>query len=126
AFICGPGVTVHAEVAWGTVAGLLAAPGGFTRIRLGKLAARFVVGWVQMLALLGWGHWMFGVSLGSSPWGFLALTAAAVFAVVAAGMLVAGLARTREQTLLLGLALVMVLSGLGGCWWPLWVQADWM
>jgi ABC-2 type transport system permease protein len=126
AVIFGTAVTMHDERDWGTVARLLVAPGGFTRILLGKLAARFVVGFVQMLALLAWGHWMFGVSLGSSPWGFLALTAAAVFAVVAAGMLVAGLARTREQTLLLGLALVMVLSGLGGCWWPLWVQADWM
>ncbi len=126
AVIFGTAVTMHDERDWGTLARLLVAPGGFTRILLGKLGARFVVGLVQMLALLAWGHWMFGVSLGPSPWGFLVLVAAAVFAVVAAGMLVAGLAHTREQTLLLGLALVMVLSGLGGCWWPLWMQPDWM
>jgi len=124
--IFGTAVTMHDERDWGTLARLLVAPGGFTRILLGKLLARFVVGLVQMLALLAWGHWAFGVSLGPSPSAFLLLTAAAVFAVVAAGMLVAGLTRTREQTLLLGLAVVMVLSGLGGCWWPLWMQPDWM
>ena len=126
AVIFGTAVTMHDERDWGTLARLLVAPGGFTRILLGKLAARFVVGLVQMIALLAWGHWIFGVSLGPSPWAFLVLVAASVFAIVAAGMLVAGLARTREQTLLLGLALVMVFSGLGGCWWPLWMQPDWM
>jgi ABC-2 type transport system permease protein len=119
-------VTMHDERDWGTLARLLVAPGGFTRILLGKLGARFVIGSVQMALLLGWGRWWFGVSLGSSPWAFLLLTLTAVFAVVAAGMLVAGLARTREQALPLGLSVVMGLSALGGCWWPQWVQPDWM
>ena len=80
-----------------------------------------------MLVLLGWGHWVFGVSLGSSPVGVPAAhDAPSVFAVVAAGMLVAGLARTREQTLPLGLSLVMALSALGGLWWPQSMQPDWM
>ena len=79
-----------------------------------------------MLVLLAWGHWMFGVSLGTSPVAMLLLTAASVFAVVAAGMLVAGIARSREQTLPLGLSLVMALSALGGCWWPQSMQPEWM
>jgi ABC-2 type transport system permease protein len=126
AVVFGTAVTMHDERDWGTLARLLVAPGGFTRILVGKLSARLVVGVAQMVALLAWSRWMFGISLGPSPWAFLALVSAAVFAVVAAGMLVAGLSHTREQTLLLGLALVMVLSGLGGCWWPLWRQPDWM
>jgi ABC-2 type transport system permease protein len=126
AVIFGTALTMHDERDWGTLSRLLVAPGGFTPILLGKLAARYVVGVAQMLLLLGWGRWRFGVSLGSSPWAFLLLTTAAVFAVVAAGMLVAGLARTREQTLPLGLSVVMGLSALGGCWWPQWVQPDWM
>jgi ABC-2 type transport system permease protein len=126
AVVFGTAVTMHDERDWGTLGRLLVAPGGFTRILLGKLAARFAVGFVQMLILLGWGHWMFAVSLGSSPWAFLLLTTAAVFAVVALGMLVAGLSRTREQTLPLGLSAVMAFSALGGCWWPQWVQPDWM
>jgi ABC-2 type transport system permease protein len=126
AVVFGTSLSMHDERDWGTMARLLVAPGGFTRILLGKLAARFVVGVLQMLVLLAWGHYVFGVSLGSSPIAFVLLTMAAVFAVVAAGMLVAGLARSREQTLPLGLSLVMALSALGGCWWPQSMQPDWM
>jgi ABC-2 type transport system permease protein len=126
AVVFGTSMSMHDEREWGTLARLLVAPGGFTRILLGKLAARFAIGVVQMLVLLGWGHWVFGVSLGSSPTAVLLLTAAAVFAVVAAGMLVAGLARSREQTFPLGLSLVMVLSALGGLWWPQSMQPLWM
>src|SRR5215468_10365386 len=126
AVVFGTSMSMHEERDWGTLARLLVAPGGFTRILLGKLTARFVVGVVQMIVLLAWGHFVFGVSLGTSPVGFLLLTAASVFAVVAAGMLVAGVARSREQTLPLGLSLVMALSALGGLWWPQSVQPDWM
>jgi ABC-2 type transport system permease protein len=126
AVVFGTSMSMHDERDHGTLARLLVAPGGFTRILLGKLAARFVVGVGQMLVLLGWGHWMFGVSLGPSPAAMLLLTTASVFAVVAAGMLVAGLARSREQTLPLGLSVVMALSALGGCWWPQSAQPDWM
>jgi len=126
AVVFGTSMAMHDERDHGTLARLLVAPGGFTRILLGKLTARFVVGVAQMLVLLGWGHWMFNVSLGPSPAAMLLLTTTAVFAVVAAGMLVAGLARSREQTLPLGLSVVMALSALGGCWWPQSAQPDWM
>src|SRR5262245_21552820 len=126
AVVFGTSMSMHDERDHGTLARLLVAPGGFTRILLGKLAARFVVGVGQMLVLLGWGHWMFRVSLGPSPAAMLLLTTTAVFAVVAVGMLVAGLARSREQTLPLGLSIVMALSALGGCWWPQSAQPDWM
>ncbi|HXJ33426.1 MAG TPA: ABC transporter permease [Candidatus Eisenbacteria bacterium] len=126
AVVFGTSMSMHDERDWGTLVRLLVAPSGFTRLLLGKLGARFVVGFVQMLLLLAWGHWVYGVSLGSSPSAFLLLTAAAVFAVVAAGMLVAGLARSREQTLPIGLSLVMALSALGGLWWPQSMQPQWM
>jgi ABC-2 type transport system permease protein len=126
AVVFGTSMSMHDERDWGTLARLLVAPGGFTRILLGKLGARFVVGVVQMLVLLAWGHWLFGVSLGSSPLAMVLLTAASVFAVVAAGMLVAGIAHSREQTLPLGLSVVMALSALGGLWWPQSMQPEWM
>ena len=69
---------------------------------------------------------MFGVSLGTSPLAMLLLTMAAVFAVVAAGHAGRRARPSREQTLPLGLSLVMALSALGGCWWPQSMQPDWM
>jgi ABC-2 type transport system permease protein len=126
AVIFGTSAGMHDEREQGTLERLLVAPGGFTRILMGKLGARFVLGIGQAIVLFAWGHWMFNVSLGSSAAAFLALVSALVFAVVAVGMLAAGLARTREQTIPLGLSFVMVFSGLGGLWWPQSVQPQWM
>jgi len=126
AVMFGTAVGVHDERDWGTIGRLLVAPTGFTPLLIGKLLARFVVGVLQMLCLFLWGHWMFNVSLGSSPLAFVLLALATVFAIVSMGMLVAGLARTREQTLPLGLTLMMVLSALGGLWWPQSIQPEWM
>src|SRR4029079_18805338 len=71
AWLSATAVTMRDERDWGTLARLLVAPGGFTRILLGKLAARFVVGVAQMIVLLAWAHFVFGVSLGTSPVGLL-------------------------------------------------------
>src|SRR5262249_18892869 len=57
AVVFGTSMSMHDERDHGTLGRLLVAPGGFTRILLGKLTARFVVGVVQMLLLLGWAHW---------------------------------------------------------------------
>jgi ABC-type multidrug transport system permease subunit len=126
AVIFGTAMSMHDERDWGTLPRLLVAPGGFTRLLLGKFGARFVMGVAQMIILFLWGHWMFGVSLGSSPVAFVFLSIGVVFAIVSAGVLVGGLARTREQTLPLGLTFVMTLSALGGLGGPQSMQPQWM
>jgi len=126
AVIFGTSAGVHDEREWGTLERMLVAPGGFTRVLIGKLGARYVLGVVQAVILFAWGHWLFNVSLGSSVAAFLTLTGTLVFAVVAVGMLAAGLARTREQTIPLGLSFVILLSALGGLWWPQSIQPKWM
>jgi ABC-type multidrug transport system permease subunit len=122
----GLSLSMHAERDQGTVERLLVAPGGFSWFLLGKLGARFVVGVVQLLLLLLWGHLVFGISLGSSPWAFPVLSVAIVFATVAMGFLVASLATSREQTLILSLAFVLAFSALGGLWWPEQMEPPWM
>ncbi len=117
---------LHDERDWGTLPRLLVAPAGFTWMLLGKLGARFVMGVVQMLVLFIWGHFVFEVSLGSSVIAFVALTFAVVFVCVALGLVVAGIARTREQTQPMSLAVVMAFSALGGLWWPQSITPDWM
>ena len=56
----------------------------------------------------------------------MALSGAVVLATVATGLLVAAVTRTREQAQPLGLALVILLSGLGGLWWPPAMAPEWM
>ena len=126
AVIFGTAVAMHDERGWGTLPRLLVAPAGFTWMLLGKLGVRYLVGVVQMLVLLVFGHVAFGVSLGPSSLALVLLVLAMVFPVVGLGMVVAGLAGTREQTLPLGLAFVLTFSCLGGLWWPPWVTPEWM
>jgi len=126
AVIFGTAAAMHDERGWGTLPRLLVAPAGFTWMLLGKLAVRYLVGIVQLLVLLVFGHFAFGVSLGPSPLALVLLVMAMVFPVVGLGMLTAGLAGTREQTLPLGLAFVLTFSCLGGLWWPPWVTPEWM
>lgn len=126
AVIFGTSMSMHDERDWGTLPRLLVAPGGFTWMLLGKLGARYLLAIGQMLVLLVFGHFVFGISLGPSPLAFVLLTAAIVFPIVGLGMLAAGLAKTREQTLPIGLSFVMVFSCLGGLWWPPWITPVWM
>jgi ABC-2 type transport system permease protein len=126
AVVFGTSMSLHDEREWGTLPHLLVAPSSFTWILVGKLAARFVLGLLQILALFAWGHWAFRVSLGSSRLAFLLLSAAVVYAAVATGLLVAGVARTREQTQPLSLAVVMFLSAMGGLWWPKSIEPQWL
>ena len=126
AVIFGTSMALHQERDWRTLPRLLVAPTAFHALVLGKLAARFVLGLVQFLALLLWAHLAFGVSLGSSPVALVAVAGVVVFVTVATGLLVAGLTTNRTQVQSLGLALVVLLSGVGGLWWPAAMEPDWM
>jgi len=117
---------MHDERNWGTLTRLLVAPAGFARLLAGKLGARFVAGFVQAMLLLLWGHWVFGVSLGSSAAAIVLLTAGIAFAAAALGLLVAAVAATREQTLPLSLVTTLGLAALGGLWWPISFVPDWL
>ena len=126
AAVAGISLSVHSERDNGTLERLLVAPGGFSWFLSGKLAARFLLGVLQMMLLLLWGNLVFGVSLGSSLWAMPTLVLAILFATTSLGLLVAALVKSREQTLIMSLAVVLFFSALGGLWWPEQMQPDWM
>lgn len=117
---------MHDERGWGTLTRILIAPAGVARLLAGTLGARFLIGFIQALGLLLFGHFAFGISLGRSPAALLAMSAAIAFAAAALGLVVAALARTREQTLPLALATTLGLSALGGLWWPISLVPGWL
>src|SRR4029453_11114015 len=126
AVVLGSASMMHDEHNWGTLARLRVAPGGFAPLLAGKLGVRFVVGFAQALVLLLWGRFAFGISLGSSPWALVVLTAALAFPAAALGLLFAAVASTREQTLPLSLAITLGLAALGGLWWPINLVPAWL
>ncbi len=110
----------------GTVLRLRTAPTRGWQILAGKLLARFLVGVVQLVILLGFGRLVFDLPLGPSPQAFLGAVVAIVFALTGFSLLVTTLARSREQIIPLGLTVVMLVCSVGGCWWPLFMEPVWL
>lgn len=114
------------EEAWGTSARLAIAPVRQEIVLGGKLLARIVVGTVQLLILLLFGHLVYGLSLGRSPATLVLAAVVIVFCMACFSVIVAALARTREQIIPIGLSAVFVLAAVGGLWWPFFEQPRWM
>ena len=117
---------LHDEREWGAITRLLIAPIPRLSVLGGKLLARFLVGLAQLVLLFLYGHFVFGMSLGSEPGTLLVVVAAVVFAMTGFSLLVSAFARTREQVIPLGLTVIMVFCALGGCWWPLYQMPPWL
>jgi ABC-type multidrug transport system permease subunit len=114
------------EWQWGTLERVRTTPMPLASVLVAKLAARSVVGTAQMALLFAVGWLAFGVSLGPEPWALLLPTAGIVFAGTAFGLVVAALAPTREAVLPLGSIVIMTMAAVGGCWWPIDLEPDWM
>jgi ABC-type multidrug transport system permease subunit len=111
---------------WGTLARLRTMPVTLDVTLIAKLFTRFTVGCVQMALLLLIGWLCFGISLGPQPWALALPTAGIVFAGTAFGLVVAGLAHTREAVLPLGSIVIVTMAAVGGCWWPIDLEPRWM
>ncbi len=111
---------------WGTFDRIRAMPIASRNVLLGKLTARFIVGMAQMILLFAVGYFFFGMSLGPQPWALLLPIAGIVFAGTAFGLIIAGVARTRDSVLPLGAIVIMSMAAIGGCWWPIDLEPRWM
>ncbi|HTT75490.1 MAG TPA: ABC transporter permease [Candidatus Binataceae bacterium] len=114
------------EREWGTLRRLRASGAPVPAMMIGKLAARFLVGFVQMILLFSVGWLVFGIGLGRDPAVLLLPTAAIVFAAAAFGLVMAGICPTRDSVMPLGSVAAMTMSAVGGCWWPLNFEPSWM
>ncbi len=114
------------EETWGTSGRLSITPVSQATILGGKLLARIVVGTAQLLVLLLFAHFVYAMSLGRSPVSLFLIASIIVFSMACFAVIVAAMARTREQIIPVGMSAVFVLAALGGCWWPVYSQPKWM
>lgn len=114
------------EEAWGTSFRLGIAPVSQSVVLGGKVLARLIVGTAQLVVLLLFGHFVYGLSLGHSPGTLLLVAVSIVFSMACFSVILAAVARTREAVIPVGLSAVFVLAALGGCWWPFFEQPPWM
>lgn len=120
------GVFLVTEKNQGMLKRQLALPLGRRQILAAKLVGRLLIAAIQLILLLAIGRFVFGLGLGSSPLGLLALSASFAVAVAGLSVFLGAILKTVEQASTLGWILSMVLAGLGGCWWPREVMPDWL
>jgi ABC-type multidrug transport system permease subunit len=113
-------LALREEEVWGTNARLSVAPVPPASLLGGKLLARLVVGTAQLLLLLVFGHFVYGLRLGHSPVAMILVATAVVASMTCFAAVVAAFVRTREQAIPVGLAVAFVLASLGGLFWPLY------
>jgi ABC-type Na+ efflux pump permease subunit len=111
---------------WGTLERLRSAAAPLWTTLTGKLLARFMVGFIQMVVLFAAGYVLFGISLGRTPAALMMPAAAIAFAGAAFGLIVAGVGKTRDAVLPVGAIVIMTMAAIGGCWWPIDFEPNWM
>lgn len=119
-------IGMREEEVWGTNVRLSVAPMPPWAVMAGKLSARILIGIAQLVVLLLFAHFIYGLKLGNSPLTLLVVAAAVVFSMACFSVIVAGFARTREQAIPVGMSVVFLLAALGGLWWPFFHQPLWM
>ena len=103
----------------GTLGRLLSAPLSRGALILGKMLGLIFTGVLQMSILAAASQLLFGVNWGQSPLTLLAIIVAFSFAAAGLGMFLAALCKTASQASAVGVLTVLVLSMLGGTWWPM-------
>ncbi|OGV61969.1 MAG: hypothetical protein A3K18_06490 [Lentisphaerae bacterium RIFOXYA12_64_32] len=109
-----------------TLKRLLIAPVSRSAILGGQFLARMTIGVFQMIVLFAFGYFAFAVSIGNSLFGLFLTIIGVSFSATSIGLLVSALSRSREQVRSLGTFVILTMASLGGCWWPLFIEPQWM
>jgi len=117
--------TILQEKEDGTFRRLLIAPIQKYALLGGKLLAQFMLTLVQLLVLFGIGYFAFHLDIGSWP-AVIALLLCTSFAATGLGILLVSVVKTRRQLNPIVTLVVLVTSAIGGAWWPLFLQPQWM
>jgi ABC-2 type transport system permease protein len=110
----------------GTFRRLLTAPLDRVVMLTGKLIPYYIINLIQLLLMIGISSLLFGMSLGHSLAGLVAVSLAAAATSTGLGIMVAALARTEAQVGGLTVLLLLSLSALGGCFIPRFVMPQWL
>lgn len=109
----------------GTFRRLLIAPVPRYALLGGKLVAQFVLTLLQLTVLFTIGYLVFKLSIGSWPIIALLLVSTSI-ATTGLGMLLVSVLKTRRQLAPIVTLTTLVTSAIGGSWWPLWSEPQWM
>ncbi len=113
------GAGIAEDRATGRLRRLALSPAGFNHLLVGKLLSRFATGWLQMAFLLALGVWVFRIDWGQHPGVLFAFLSVFALASAALGILIGTLFADADKCATLAVWSAMILSPLGGLWWPI-------
>jgi ABC-type multidrug transport system permease subunit len=113
------GTAITAERESGVLRRLGITPAGRKEVVLGKLLGRMYIAGVQILFLLLLGKFAFKISLGNSLYALVFLMIVFAFCTGSFSILFGSLFRDPDQVSGFAIITTLVMSALGGCWWPI-------
>ena len=119
-------LSIYEEKSLGTFRRLQAAPLSRTTLLIGKLLPYFIINLIQIVLMFAVGVVVFHIELGHD---FLALALVSITTAAAAnglGLMIAALAKTREQMSGVSTLLSVTLAAVGGMMVPVYVMPDFM
>jgi ABC-type multidrug transport system permease subunit len=122
--VAGAGGALLEEAEAGTLERLLSTNMGLTRLLAGKWIFLAAGGILQLTVMFAWGGLVFGLPLFSHLPGFFVMTTVTAAAAAALGLVLATLARSREQLSGFSTILVLTMSALGGSMFPRFLMSE--
>lgn len=113
------GSTIAEDRASGRLRRIALAPVRKRDIILGKLLSRFTVGWIQIIYLLMIGTWVFHIQWAQRNWFFILFMSLFAMTSASIGILIGTMVRDPDKAISIAIWSAMILSPLGGLWWPL-------
>ncbi|MCX7022106.1 MAG: ABC transporter permease [bacterium] len=117
---------VLAEREKGLARRILTSPLSLKGYLLGKSGFLVTLPVAQMGLLFGFGAVAFGAVYPGSTVALLLVSLCVVIASVGLALALLAFCRTAKQIDQLGLLVILVMSALGGSWWPLFITPEWM
>lgn len=117
--------TILQEKEDGTFRRLLIAPVQKYALLGGKLLAQFLLTLAQLAVLFAVGYFAFHLDIGSWP-AVIALLICTSFATTGLGILLVSVVKSRRQLNPIVTLVVLITSAIGGAWWPLFLEPQWM
>jgi ABC-2 type transport system permease protein len=118
--------TILEEKESGTFKRLLIAPLPPYALLGGKLLAQFLQSVVQLAVLFALGAVLFKINLGNSLPALALLIIGVSFAATGLGLILVSVIKSQRQLRPVTSLIVLSFSALGGSWWPLTIEPQWM
>lgn len=117
--------TILEEKEEGTFRRLLIAPVQKYALLGGKLLAQFILTMAQLIVLFAVGYFAFHLTIGSWP-AVLVLLIGTSFAMTGLGIFLVSIVKTRRQLNPIITLVTLISAAIGGAWWPLSLEPQWM